>query len=545
MSTNIVLKRSNVQGKIPTTEQLNLGEAAINTRDGKMFVKQSIPDGNTVIEEIKEFLAYAPDESRFYVSSDGDDTENDGKSWNAPFATIEAAVDAVANSSVTTNLIQIGPGEYYTDGHIDVPDDTIIHCVHRTVFVRPTTGNESKNVFRLGSGCFIEGIEFEDWVLDDLDNPTEGFAVSFRPGAVIRRAPYVHKIGMRKTPTWGTVAPPLDRTNANPLVGNGGGVVLADGLVCSPYSVYPNIMTWGATPVSQNGIGYVAKNGGLVNAVNAISIWAHKHFLAIDGGQIILSSCATQFGDYSLVADGSRNLVSPPEANESLLIVDTTAASAIDAASSTVVDDMWDALVAGGYTTGWTSTDEEYTRRDAAELIQCVSWVLQSANDKPIRDFTKGLFDTQGNSIIDVDKEDAFLYSFGFIRDELKALTNVNIDADALIDELINNILISTINSPTLVSEPSTITAIGHTWTAIMAGVALTKIPPARNNTTIEESVLELNGGVVIASGQDDQGSALFIGGMKIDADTGELTGPPFEQSVNRIATRASIARSF
>jgi hypothetical protein len=50
---------------------------------------------------------------------------------------------------------------------------------------------------------------------------------------------------------------------------------------------------------------------------------------------------------------------------------------------------------------------------------------------------------------------------------------------------------------------------------------------------------------VVIASGQDDQGSALFIGGMKIDADTGELTGPPFEQSVNRIATRAAIARSF
>jgi len=78
-----------------------------------------------------------------------------------------------------------------------------------------------------------------------------------------------------------------------------------------------------------------------------------------------------------------------------------------------------------------------------------------------------------------------------------------------------------------------------------MAGVALTKIPPARNETNIEESILELNNGVVIASGQDDQGSALFIGGMKIDADTGELTGPPFEQAVNRIATRTAIARSF
>jgi hypothetical protein len=78
-----------------------------------------------------------------------------------------------------------------------------------------------------------------------------------------------------------------------------------------------------------------------------------------------------------------------------------------------------------------------------------------------------------------------------------------------------------------------------------MAGVALTKIPPARNFTTIEESIREIDRGVVIASGQDDQGSALFIGGMKIDSDTGELSGPPFEQAVNRIATRSAIARSF
>jgi hypothetical protein len=78
-----------------------------------------------------------------------------------------------------------------------------------------------------------------------------------------------------------------------------------------------------------------------------------------------------------------------------------------------------------------------------------------------------------------------------------------------------------------------------------MAGVALTKIPPAQNFNSIQESILELEQGIVIASGQDDQGSALFIGGMEINSDTGELSGPPFQQSVNRIATRSSIARSF
>lgn len=40
MSTNIKLKRSAVQGKIPTTSSLELGELAINTYDGKLFLKK-------------------------------------------------------------------------------------------------------------------------------------------------------------------------------------------------------------------------------------------------------------------------------------------------------------------------------------------------------------------------------------------------------------------------------------------------------------------------------------------------------------------------
>jgi len=361
---------------------------------------------------------------------------------------------------------------------------------------------------------------------------------------VITRAPYVHKCAVRTTPYWDTVAPPLDRENGNPLVGRGAGVVLADGAVCSPYSVFPNIMTWGATPVSHNGIGYCAKNGALINAVNAISIWAHKHFLALSGGQIILSSCSTQFGDFTMVSSGSRLLVVPTEVPDSTLSVQTVAASAVDAAANTIINDTWDDLVAQGFTVGWNAEDEEYTRRDSATLLQSIEWVLQTANEKPMLDFAKGLFDTQAVKVYDLAKEEAFIHSFEYIRDAIIALPDVNSASDSIVTALITA-LINTIENTVTTLEPSTITAISHTWTAIMAGVALTKIPPARNSTNIEESILELNNGIVIASGQDDQGSALFIGGMKIDADTGELTGPPFEQAVNRIATRAAIARSF
>ena len=539
MATIIKHKRSSISDRVPTVSDLDLGELAINTFDGNLFLKRKQGDDEAIIT----FLASNPVRNVLYVQKNGNDS-NSGTSWDSAFATIEQAIDAAWDRVGEITLIEIGPGEYTSEGHIDVPDDVIIRSAHRSAIVRPVSGFEERNVFRLGSGCFVEGLMFDNWRLDSLDDPTEGFAFCFRQDAVIRRAPYVHKVVVRTTPFWDTVAPPLDRNNQNPLIGRGAGVILADGAVCSKYSIYPNIMAWGATPVSHNGIGYVAKNGGLINAVNAISMWAHKHFLALDGGQIILSSCSTQFGDYTMVADGSRQIVVPTEVADGSLSVQTTASTAINAVKASIIDDMWDDLVAEGYTTGWDAQDETYTRRDGATLVQSLIWVLQTANEKPMLDFAKGLFNTLAEKVYDVSKEAAFIHSFEFIRDAIIALPNVNSASDTIVTNLITALL-NTIQNTETVTEPSTITAIGHTWTALMAGVALTKIPPARNFATIEESILELNNGIVIASGQDDQGSALFIGGMKIDADTGELTGPPFEQSVNRIATRAAIARSF
>lgn len=41
MSQSIILKRSALPGKVPDTGSLNLGEIAINTYDGKLFLKRS------------------------------------------------------------------------------------------------------------------------------------------------------------------------------------------------------------------------------------------------------------------------------------------------------------------------------------------------------------------------------------------------------------------------------------------------------------------------------------------------------------------------
>ena len=41
MSNKILHKRNNVAGQEPLTDQIDLGEIAINTADGKMFIKKS------------------------------------------------------------------------------------------------------------------------------------------------------------------------------------------------------------------------------------------------------------------------------------------------------------------------------------------------------------------------------------------------------------------------------------------------------------------------------------------------------------------------
>ena len=51
VTQSILLRRSNIAGKVPTTSSLQLGELAINTNDGRVFLKKD--DGvNVTIEQL-------------------------------------------------------------------------------------------------------------------------------------------------------------------------------------------------------------------------------------------------------------------------------------------------------------------------------------------------------------------------------------------------------------------------------------------------------------------------------------------------------------
>ena len=50
MAQTIKLKRSSTSGRIPTTSDLELGEVAINTYDGKMYIKKSVSGTESIVE---------------------------------------------------------------------------------------------------------------------------------------------------------------------------------------------------------------------------------------------------------------------------------------------------------------------------------------------------------------------------------------------------------------------------------------------------------------------------------------------------------------
>jgi hypothetical protein len=489
-----------------------------------------------------------------YVQGFGSDA-NSGSSLSTAVRHIERALELATLREEPTLIEWYPERDVVTQGHLDMPDDCVIIAKHRAVFVRPEPGFEERNVFRMGSGCFLEGVMFEGWRVDSLTNPTSGFAVSFRPGALIRRVPYAHKIAVRNEFPGGAggIPPPLDAANGNPLVPRGGGVVLADGLVCSQYSPFPNIMTWGATPVCYNGLGYVARRGGLINAVNAVSMWAHKHFMALEGGQIILSACSTQFGDWAMNAKGYREVVQPAP-TALALTVHGDATSAIEDATQDIIDAMWLDLTTTvnpetslPYASGWTAMNEQFTRYDAAVFLQCLRWVLDSADDAPLRNFVRGLFDVMGQPVFASDKLAAFQRSFTFMATTIAGLPGVTTPAAALVNALVVE-LNAALASPPRRREVSRITAIGHTWTATRAGVALFKIPPAQPVAPITDSILEEDDGVVVATGQDDYGNALLARGpngtLEVDSVFG-LKGALFENAVRRSARKFALMGSF
>lgn len=558
-----------------------------------------------------------------YVSKSGDDQNNNGLAPESAFLTIAQAltvardiVDQSQNPVIV--CVKVFPGTYVEDGNLEIPANCGVTSEGgqyvTEVVASGTCRSEFRNMFLVNSGSYVQGFTFRNQAIDNFNDPSGGFAVAFAPGAKILRSPYVRDIGQVSNYFGDSIANPLDpvpdgfafddvnyTTEPNPLIGAGGGTLLADRAVLNPNSIFPYMLAFGATPRSTNGIGYVAKNGAGINGISSISVFQQCAFYSLNGGQITLNNSGTQFGDISMRARGFTWVIRPVDAVNTHK--SSTAADLIVGATEQIVDDLWDALVEeyGGLID--TPENEEFTRRDAENLIRSIKFDLRGGTDTVTKSFVLGLFDFKGDYVFDEIYTDSFIFSWEFIRDELSDVLVSEPLADEAMKSLINDVVISTVegapntefietvgedpqdalaafvgsgaggSTPKVLDETtlniwaydgtlwnnegstlklrfgSLIESLGHQFNNAGAGVNKNALPlnfrrPGQNRA-VPFTVLQEARGRVRFSGADELNNQYFAGGTRINGTTGKLEGRPFDSAVRQIARRLANSRGF
>lgn len=271
MANLIKIKRSNVPGKIPTTTDLELGELALNTHDGKLFIKKN--DGSDSIVEIGA-SAGNPVANNLYVAKNGSDL-NDGTAISRPKLTIRAAVLAATAGTA----IFVKAGDYTEINPIIVPNRvSIVGDNLRAVTVRPQTTNQ--DLFHVNNGCYLTGMTFRDHVA-----PAAAVAFPVAGAGAITTSPYVQNCSSITTTGTGMR---VDGDRASGL----------RSMVVDSY-----------TQFNQGGVGIHMLNRGYTQLVSVFTICCDIAFLCENGGFCSITNSNTSFGTQGLVADGVSDIL--------------------------------------------------------------------------------------------------------------------------------------------------------------------------------------------------------------------------------------------
>lgn len=266
--SKIQLKRSSVEGKIPTSSDLSLGEVAINTHDGKMFFKQD-ENGNITIRQVG-----MPDvaDNVLYVSKNGND-DNDGSTISDSFATLDKAL-LVATDGTTVFLKS---GTYTINNSSDgVIIPRFVSIVGDNLRTTNIVGASSSNdMFYVNNGCFITGVTFRNHA---------GAAVSFNPNGsagFITTSPYIQ--------------------NCSSITFNGGTGMRIDG---SAVTGLKSMVSDAFTQINFNGKGIYILNQGYAQLVSIFTISCDVGILVESGGQCSITNSNCSFGNLGLKATG-------------------------------------------------------------------------------------------------------------------------------------------------------------------------------------------------------------------------------------------------
>ena len=181
--------------------------------------------------------------------------------------------------------------------------------------------NELTSMFRVNSGAYFQNLTLQGMkasgprggnALDPDETfglPTnQGWNFSFLPNAVIRKSPYIQNCtnfsDSRINNVNFTPHTPGEGSAADLTSGPTGGGILIDGAVVDAESRLRSMVADSCTHTALDGPGIVVTNNGYSQITSSYAFFNHYHLKCINGGQANLAASTSDFGRYSLIADG-------------------------------------------------------------------------------------------------------------------------------------------------------------------------------------------------------------------------------------------------
>jgi hypothetical protein len=433
----------------------------------------------------------------------------------------------------------------------------------------------------MNNGTYCWGLRLEGCVIDNLENPRNGFFFAFAPNAYIVTSPYVQNCSAINTPV-DKFYSPLDLDTGNPLVGNGPGGLIVDDSILNGYSPLKSMIVDAYTQVAFNGIGICVRGRGYAQLVSFFTNFSRVGTYCIDGGHASLLNSNTTFGDYGLRSKGLRILVKPNttsvtpylNAPDSLLISNNKVA---------IQSYMITQLIAlGNFSSEYSntgSTTYQSTIKDSGLLIDSIADDLLSIRAARTTQFTQGLFKGQDTSVGSVYTlppttgftqgaiavfpvtgttiAEDFIDSYGYIKDYIvndpdNIFTGMTASGTTKVSQLLDvpintltSVVINNAGGELLEEFGSLITSTSHDFSYAGAGVNFLALPANQGGvgeTNVDIRIFEESGGRVFHTSGDETGDFYAGNDFIIRQSTGTIEGRTFSKALSAQFTPLNLA---
>ena len=253
-----------------------------------------------------------------YVAENGNDS-NVGDHPNGPFKTLKRALDFADASTSGPVTIYVYAGGYEEELPLVVPTNVnIIGEDYRNTFIRPTSADQSKDIFHLNGESTVQNLTITDFYYDS-GNDT-GYAFRFAPNTVVTtRSPYIQNVTVITKGTTTSASDPRGFAS-----GDAGKGALVDGADVLSASEEASMLFHSVTFITPGVDGLTMTNGVRVEWLNSFTYFANRGLYAVNGvtghlstdgstvkygAEIRSIGSANVYGNYGAVADGSDCLM--------------------------------------------------------------------------------------------------------------------------------------------------------------------------------------------------------------------------------------------